>query len=296
MNKLNELMIFAKVVEAGSFSAAAQLLGVTKSSVSKKISSLEQQLGVKLLQRTTRKIGITEAGQGIYQRCLAIQHELDAVEQEVAAVQQAPTGVLKIGASPMFGNATLAAMIPDFLLRYPDVTVNLHLTELQSDLIGEGFDMSLRMGEMADSTMIAQHLCTVKVLICASPNYLSRFGRPLVPSDLETHQYLRWQQEDTAPFEQVVLCKNGIDYPTKINSKISSNNAIALREAAISGGGITMLPDFAVEQQLAKGELEVVLPDYHINSYPISMVYPDRRQMPAKLSVFIEYLKTKFNR
>ncbi|WP_101760012.1 LysR family transcriptional regulator [Oceanicoccus sp. KOV_DT_Chl] len=293
MNNLNELIVFAKVVDCGSFSEAAIQLGMTKSSVSKKIALLEKSLGAKLLQRTTRKIGITELGKDIYQHSAKIIAELDAVSLAVADAQHRPKGSLKVSASRLFGRMKIAPILPEFLNRYPEIDIALHLNEKTVDLIGDGYDIALCAGELEDSSLIAQPLYQVNIVTCASPMYLSQQGVPTSPSQLEQHNYLLWQQGENAPPKQLRLEKGGrVEWPV-ITSNFISNDIYAIREAAIANGGITMLPDFSVETAIKKRELESILRDYHISQYPISILYADRKQMPEKLKVFINYLKEK---
>ena len=293
MNNLNDLVIFAKVVDCGSFSQAAEQLGMTKSSVSKKIAQLEKSLNAKLLQRTTRKIGITEVGQSVYQHSQRILAEMDAITNTVADAQHSPTGLLKVSASRLFGRIKIAPLLPEFLHRYPDIQVSLQLAEQAVDLIGDNFDLSLYTGELEDSSLISQPLFTINIVTCASPLYLSRHGVPTKPHHLEQHNYLQWQQGGRAPYTHLRLEKHGQIEQPKINSNLLSNDIFAIREAAIGHGGITMLPDFAVEEAVKMGKLELVLKDYTISQYPISMLYADRKQNPEKLTVFMQFLKEK---
>ena len=293
MKNLNELIVFAKVVDCGSFSKAAIALGMTKSSVSKKIAQLEKNLGAKLLQRTTRKFAITELGKDIYQHSAKIIAELDAVSLAVADAQQRPKGSLKVSASRLFGRIKIAPLLPEFLNRYPDIDISLQLTEHTVDLIGDGFDLALCAGALKDSNLIVQRIYQVNIVTCASPLYLSQHGVPTKPSQLEQHNYLLWQQGEKAPHKRLRLEKDGrIEQPV-INSNFISNDIYAIREAAIASGGITMLPDFSVAQAIKNGQLETILKNYTISQYPISMLYAERKQMPEKLAVFIAYLKEK---
>lgn len=291
MDDLQGLMVFSEVMETGSFSRAAQQLGIAKSSVSKKVSALEKQLGVRLIQRTTRKLRPTDEGQALYQRCVRIKRELDAAELEVARFRELPTGTVRISASPLLANARLAALLPAFLQRYPEVKIELHLSEIQSDMIAGGFDLSLRSGELAGSGLVAQRLCTIKTVLCGAPAYLDNHGRPRQPADIEQHNYLSWRAPDCPAFKQLIFKRGARSYRANISSNLSSTDAMSIREATLGGGGISLLPDFAIHNELHNGLLEILLPDYESHSYPLSLVYPQRQQIPAKVKAVSEYLK-----
>lgn len=292
MENLQGLMVFSEVMETGSFSRAAQQLGIAKSSVSKKISALEKELGVRLIQRSTRKLRATDEGQALYQRCVRIKEELNAAEAEIAGFRKLPGGTVRISASPLFGNTQLAALLPEFLRRYPEVKIELHLSKTQSDLIAGGYDLSLRSGELEDSGLVAQRLCTVKTVLCGAPAYLDTHGRPQQPSDIEQHNYLSWRAPDRPPFKQLLFKRGARNYRVNIVSNLSSTDAMSIREATVSGGGISLLPDFAIHNELHNGLLEIILPDYETHTFPLSLVYPQSRQIPAKVRAVSEYLKS----
>lgn len=291
MQELQNMMIFARVLESGSFSKAAEQLGMAKSSVSKKVSELEKELGVRLLQRSTRKLNVTEEGEALYRRCRHIRQELEQAKEELSLYREAPQGTLKISVSPLFGNTVIAALIPGFLALYPDVSVELYYSEQLSDLIGEGYDLSLRMGALADSSLVAVELFTVKFMLCAAPEYLDRCGRPQHPSEIENYSYIRWLAPNRPPYETLTLYKGNREYTCNINSRFSTNDAQATREAALSGGGLAILPNYAIGKALASGRLEVLLPEYKVQELPISLIYPQRKHISPKVRMFTEYLK-----
>ncbi len=295
MGDLQGLMTFAEVLETGSFSRAAQTLGIAKSSVSKRVSALERELGVRLIQRSTRKLRVTEEGEALFQRCARIRQELDEAEREVAGFRESPHGTIRLGAPPLFANTRLASLLPEFLSRYPDLKIELRLNEKQSDLIAGGYDISLRTGELADSSLVAQRLCTFKAVLCAAPRYLEIHGRPQHPAEIEDHNYLAWQGPERAPITQLMFRKGARSYRAKIDSNLSSTDAMSIREAAVNGGGITLLPDFAIHDELDSGLLEVLLDDYDVHSIPLSLVYPQRQQIPLKVRVLADFLKDVFS-
>ncbi len=291
---LQSLMVFAEVLDTGSFSRAAQSLGIAKSSVSKRVSALERQLGVRLIQRSTRKLRVTEEGEALFQRCARIRQELDEAERELAGFRERPHGTIRLGAPPLFASTRLAGLLPEFLSRYPEIRIELRAAEKQSDLIAGGYDASLRTGELADSSLVAQRLCTFKAVLCAAPRYLETHGRPQHPSDVERHNYLAWQSPDRLPISQLMFRKGARSHRAKTVSNFSSTDAMSIREATVNGGGITLLPDFAIHGELESGLLEVLLADYDVHEIPLSIVYPQREQRPLKVRVLAEYLKNAF--
>ncbi len=290
MHELQELLIFAKVLELGSFSKAAQQLGLAKSSVSKKVSALEQQLGVRLLQRSTRHLHVTEEGQTLYEHCLRIQQELDEARAELAGLRDKPRGTLRISAPPLWGQTRLAHLLPEFLSRYPDVTIDLHLTGRYSDLIAEGFDLAIRIGELADSTLISRSLGKIHPVLCASNEYLEANGCPQAPRDLEEHNCISWRPHGRPQLTHWEFSKGSKASRVKIDGNFSSNDVIAVKTATLHGAGITLLPSYLLQEELEKGTLQELLPKYRMPEVPIYLLYPQRRQVPAKVRVFLDYL------
>ena len=291
MQELQNMMIFAKVLEAGSFSKAAEQLGIAKSSVSKKVSELERELGVRLLQRSTRKLRVTEEGEALYQHCRTIRSEYEQAKQALNLYSEVPQGQLRISVSPLFGNTIIAALIPGFQQLHPAVTIELHYSDQQTDLIGEGYDLSLRMGVLADSSLVAIELFTVKSILCAAPDYLDRFGCPEQPADLEKHHYLRWMAPNRPPYNRLTLYRGEDQWTSKLSCTFSSNDAQATRTVAIAGGGITLLPNYAIYQELKQGQLQALLTEYRVHEFPVSLIYPARKQVSPKVRAFVDYLK-----
>jgi len=294
MDLFSELLIFAKVVEAGSFSAAAEQLGLAKSSVSKKVAALEARYNVRLIYRTTRQLSITEDGQALYERCQRLQEEFEETRAQLEQLPAEPRGKLRIGAPPLFTRTRLLPLITEFMQSYPELELGLQLADTYSDMIAEGFDALIRMGEQPDSSMIAHRISELQPILCASPKYLEIRGTPKTPADLKQHDCLIWQrdQQGNTPQEwafyhqqqRVLMPVYGI---------MSSNDTEALMHAATQSLGIALLPDFLVEEHINSGTLVALLPSYQHPPVPIYLMYSHRKQLPAKLSVFVDFLRKR---
>ncbi|RLQ20181.1 LysR family transcriptional regulator [Seongchinamella sediminis] len=294
MQDAQNLMIFAQVLESGSFSKAAQRLGIANSSVSKRMQVLEASLGVRLIHRTTRSLKPTEEGQKLYERCARIKEQIEDISLEASGFKEIPRGSVKICVPPLMAHTKLTPQLPDFLSRYPEVSIELELTERESDLQHTGFDLSIRTGELRDSSVIAQQLCIVNSVLCAAPGYLDQHGRPSHPTDLEKYNYLAWRSPDRKSYNQLVFRKGTKSYKTPTAGNFVSSNALAVKEAAIFGAGITLLPDITINQEIESGLLEQLLPRYTCYQYPLYMCYHHRDHLPAKMKVATEFIKKVF--
>jgi|SRR6056300_110848 LysR family transcriptional regulator for bpeEF and oprC len=294
MEDAQNLMIFAQVIESGSFSKAARRLGIANSSVSKRMQALEANLGVRLIQRSTRSLHLTEEGQKLYERCARIKEEIEDISLEASGFKETARGTVKVCVPPLMAHTRLAPRLPDILSRYPELFIELELTERESDLKESGFDLSVRTGDLRDSSMIGQRLCTVNAVLCAAPGYLDRYGRPSSPSDLQVHNYLSWRAPDRKPYNQLVFQKGTKNYKTPIAGNFASSDAMALKEAAIFGAGITLLPDITIDQEIESGILEVLLPKFTCYQYPLYVCYHRRDHLPAKIKVVTEFIKSAF--
>ncbi|ROS01259.1 DNA-binding transcriptional LysR family regulator [Sinobacterium caligoides] len=313
MQELQNMMIFATVVDTGSFSVAATQLGIAKSSVSKRITTLEKELGVRLIQRSTRKLSVTEEGEGLYLHCRQIREELEQAKQEISQSRETPSGTLRVSVPQLLGSTLIAPMIAGFQQQYPEVNVELELDYAvhQLDLIGKGYDLSLQVGELADSCLVAVRLFNVQSTLCASPDYLDQAGRPELPGDIESHRYLRWVTPNRPAYlaldlrrgrrqygynvkpsySTLTMSKGNRQYGYNVNSCFASNDAQAVREVALRGGGIALLPNYAIKEELQSGRLEALFSDYEVETFPVSLVYPQRKHMTPKVRVFSDYLK-----
>ncbi|NIB40717.1 LysR family transcriptional regulator [Pseudomaricurvus alkylphenolicus] len=292
MRSLDAMLIFNKVIETGSFSRAAERLNIAKSSVSKKISALERQLGVILVQRSTRQLKVTDEGWHIYEHSKRMLEEYEQAQQVAARFQDRPTGKLRITAPPLFGRCCLASLLPQFQQDCPDVTIELFLTEQYSEIIGEGYDVSLRMGKLQDSELVQRQLCHIQAVCCASPQYINRTSSPQTPQDLRQHQCLVWQPTQSTPKLDWTFTRDQQVIEVRVPSSVITNDHQAIKEMTLEGGGITILPTYAIENELNCGRLISLLPEYQLPSFPISLLYPKRQNIPAKTRAFVDFLKS----
>ncbi|WP_165314032.1 LysR family transcriptional regulator [Vibrio ziniensis] len=293
-NTFSSIPIFVAVVECGSFSLAAEKLGVTKSAISKRVTQLEDDLGIRLLNRTTRKLSLTEAGKRYYDhasQALALaQQGMDAVTE----LQGEPQGKLKITAPMSFGVLYIAPIIAEFLAQYPKVTIDLQLEDQMVDLIEGEFDLAIRIGNLPISNLVAKRLVQCKSVLCASPDYLKKHGSPQKPSDLIDHNclvysYFRGGSEWT--FEQQ---HNEFKVIPKGNFIV--NNSEAIRRALIEGLGVGQLPTFLVSKDILSGKLISIMTAYSLPEHAIYAVFPERKHLPHKVRAFMEYVADKLGR
>lgn len=294
MDKLEAMNVLTKVVSTGSFAEAARRLGVTRSAISKAITQLEQELGARLLDRTTRRVTPTEAGLAYYERCLAILAQIAETEAQISRLHDEPKGVLRVNAPMSFGTLYLGTAVADFMDRYKELKVEMTLTDRMIDPLEEGVDVTVRIGALADSSLIARRISTARVVLVASPDYIARHGAPEVPADLVGHKCLHYGHSTTVPRWQ--LTDNGMALTVPVAACLSSNNGDTLRDAAIKGIGIARLPSFLVGADIAAGRLAVVLPDYPPQDVTIHALYAPNRFLAAKSRVFIDFLVERFGR
>ena len=293
-NTFSTIPIFVAVVECGSFSLAAEKLGVTKSAISKRVTQLEDELGIRLLNRTTRKLSLTEAGKRYYDhvsQALALaQQGMDAVTE----LQGEPKGKLKITAPMSFGVLYIAPIIAEFLEQFPKVTIDLQLEDQMVDLIEGEFDLAIRIGNLPISNLVAKRLVNCKSVLCASPEYIKRNGSPQKPSDLIGHNclvysYFRGGSEWT--FEQQ---HNEFKVIPKGNFIV--NNSEAIRRALIEGLGVGQLPTFLVSKDILSGKLQPIMTPYSLPEHAIYAVFPERKHLPHKVRAFMEFVAEKLGR
>lgn len=294
MDKLDAMNVLTKVVASGSFAEAARRLGVTRSAISKAITQLEQELGARLLDRTTRRVTPTEAGLAYYERCLSIMSQIAETEAQISRLHDEPKGLLKVNAPMSFGIRYLGAAVADFMDRYRELKVELVLTDRMIDPLEEGVDVTVRIGAMMDSSLIARRISTARVLLVASPDYIARHGAPTMPGELSGHKCLHYGHSTTVPRWQ--LTESGTPLSVSITAAFSSNNGDTLRDAAIKGIGIARLPSFLVGSDIAAGRLAVVLSDYPPQELTIHALYAPNRFLAAKSRVFIDFLVERFAR
>lgn len=283
------LVIFARVIQERSFTRAAHKLGTTTSAVSKRIARLEERAGSRLLERTTRQLAPTETGLALYERCLRILREVEDAELLVAGLAKAPRGLLRISAPVYFGELHIAPLVSELLRREPDLRIDLSLSDRFVDLIAEGFDLAVRIGSLGNTSLLARKLARIPVVACAAPDYLARRGRPAAPGDLLEHDCLRYNAD---PLRNVWRFQSGAGETVSIpvTGALECNHGGALRQAAIAGLGVVLLPYFYVAEALALGTLVTVLDDYCAAELGIHGVYPGGRLVPPKTKVCVEWL------
>ncbi|UED32346.1 LysR family transcriptional regulator [Rhizobium ruizarguesonis] len=280
MTNLGDLEIFAKVVSTGSMSLAGRALGFSPAVVSKRIRRLEDRLGTRLLQRTTRQISLTEAGQGFYNRVLGILAGLEEAEFYISGRSAQMHGTLKISAPTSFGRMHIAPHLKDFMEAHPELAINLVLTDEFSDIVGGGFDLAIRIAELTDSSLVARRLAPVRRLLCASPGYLAAHGEPKQHRCLPAHNNDTWRLN--GPDGALSLRPEGM---------LITNSSEVIREAMIAGLGIALRSTWDIGEELKAGRLVQVLPAYEgSHNVALSAVYPSRQFLPAKVRLFIDYL------
>ena len=288
MDKLNAISVFCKVIETQSFTQAANQQNISVAMASKLVSQLEEHLKTRLLQRTTRKIVPTEAGMLYYQRCQAILLDLSEADSSISNMATSLQGNLLISMPRDFGLLYISPNLPKFIELHPNLHVEIEFEDKRVDLVAEGYDLALRIGYMQDSSLVARKISSSPMHFVASPSYLEARGIPLTPDDLEYHQGLLYKSSLNQVHWQSTKANQIQRY--KIQSKVVSNNGMALLEMTKAGLGISNAPDFFVKDALASGELVEILSEYKQKPLDIYVVYPNRRHLPAKVRALIEFL------
>ncbi len=292
MDASSDLRVFVRVMDRGNFSLAANDLGITPSAVSKLISRLEDRLGAKLLERSTRRLALTPEGETFLARARRIVADIEEAEAEVARVRGAPRGKLRINSGTAFGLHQLAPALADFLARYPEIDVDLSITDRLVDLIDEQSDIAVRSGHIPEGPFIHRKIADLQRVICAAPSYLAQRGTPATAADLKGHDCVvvagpglnRW------PFKS----RGGIDI-VEVRPRVTTDDAEAAVRLAVEGAGIVRLSDVIVGGRLRKGELVALLTDvHHSEPYPLAAIYPAGRHLLPRVAVFLEFLHERF--
>lgn len=294
MDRLTSLTVFVRTVELGSQAAAAAELGLSRTMLGRHLQALEQRLGARLINRTTRKQSLTEAGLAFFTRASAALHELEAAERSVSSLQVEPRGVLRLNAPMSFGARHLAAAIAAYAERHPLVRVEMVLNDRVVDLVEEGYDLAIRIGRLADSSLIARRLAPCRLVLCASPRYLERHGVPQRPADLARHNCLLYSY--SAERNQWSFRMGGTEETVAISGNLVANNGDAVVTAALAGQGIVLQPTFIVGDALRAGTLVRLLPGHEIPSLDIHAVYPHPRNLSPKVRSFVDFLVERFSR
>ncbi|MDR3373424.1 MAG: LysR family transcriptional regulator [Ancalomicrobiaceae bacterium] len=292
MDKLDAMNAFVKVVSLGSYAEAGRALGITRSAVSKAVMELEQLLGARLLDRTTRRVSATEAGLAYYEASADIVARVEETEMQVARLHDEPRGVLKINAPVSFGVLCLGPAIAAFMEAYPALKIELTLNDRFVDPIEEGVDVTIRIGVLPDSSLIARRLAPARRVLVAAPAYLERFGMPSTPEDLGDHRCLAYGH--TTALQRWSLSRDGEAIQVPIHAVLCSNNGDILKAAALLGQGITLLPTFLVGSEIAAGRLVPVLGDHPPSELGIFALYAPNRYLAAKSRLLIDFLAGRF--
>lgn len=291
------LEIFIEVVRRGSFAEVARDRRADPSSISRSIASLERDLGVRLLQRTTRQVVPTEAGIAYFERVEPIVEELSHAREIATDVGERPKGTLRISAPVSFAELNLVDLLPELSARYPDLSLDLVLTDATPDMLSEHIDVSLRMGPLSDSTLIAHRLTSMNARVCAGPNYIDRHGRPQKPADLKEHNCMLLAMPGFGPHWQFRKTDGTVEEVT-VTGNCSTSNAIALKKFTMAGMGITVQARWTAGRELREGTLVDLFPDYEVTASffdnAIWVLYPTRTYLPLKVRFFVDFLKEKF--
>lgn len=289
MDRIDAMRAFVAVVVEGSFSNAAHILQLSPQLVSKYVSRLEEQLNIRLLNRTTRKVSLTEAGSHYFVHAQQILLSIDDMESQLSGLQQNPKGVLRISAPVSFALKHMAKLITDFQTRYPLVTIDLQLTDRKVDIVEEGFDIALRIGKLKSSSLVAKQIAPIRVVLCASPEYLKHHGIINNPEDLESHRYLHYSHMNMDGKENIYqLLKAKV---LTQGNEFSSNNGDVLVEAAIEGAGFVLQPTFIVSEAVSNGKLVIVLPELEPKRIGLYAIYAHRKLLPHKVRCFIDFME-----
>lgn len=292
MDKLDAMNAFVKVVSLGSYAEAGRALGTTRSSVSKAVMELEHLLGVRLLDRTTRRVSATEAGLAYYESCADILGRVAETEISVSRLHTEPKGVLKINAPVSFGALYLGPVVAELMAAHPELKIELTLNDRFIDPIEEGVDVTIRIGALADSSLIARRLAPARRAVVASPGYLKAHGTPSSPGDLARHRCLAYGH--TTTLQRWQLMDRGAPINMPVNSVLCCNNGDILRAAALAGQGIALLPTFLVGPDIAAGRLRTVLPGLPPPELGIYALYAPNRYLAAKTRVLVDHLAARF--
>lgn len=293
MDTLAAMQVFVEVAQRQSFTAAAEHLGMSRSSVSKHVAFLEQHFSSRLLQRTTRRLSLTEAGHEMLAQAEIILDQFNQLEGAFQRAGQSPQGRLRLNAPYAFGTVYLGSVLAGYQQRYPDVELDVVLADRRVGLVEEGFDLALRIGELEDSTLVAKRLGMLGMTVVAAPAYIARHGAPAHPRELARHRCLTYS-----------YARHGLEWPfwdgshwlrVRTRQGLRANSGDVLRDVAIAGGGITIQPDFIVADALESGALTALLPGYSPPRLPLYAVYPERTLMPAKLRSVLDYLESAFD-
>jgi len=290
MDKFNDINIFVRSAQTRSFSVAAQQLKMSPSAVSKAVMRLEESLGIRLMNRTTRKITLTDDGAAFYERCRQILGELEEAELEVTRSQSTPTGTLRIDLTTELGQLHIIPALPQFIERYPDLKLNISLGNRIADVIEEGIDAVVRIGVGPDSSLIMHGLGTARFIVCAAPNYLRRSGIPQTLEDLKHHNCISFVSPWTGRVFDWQFQQDGQEIRLPVEGNLCLNNGESILDVALAGVGLVQIYNYIANEAIARGKLKPVLEKYVAPGSPISVVYPQKRHLSAKIRAFVNFM------
>ena len=293
MDRLEAMRVFCAVVEAGGFAAAAERLGISTSAASRHVAQLEKHLSVRLLNRTTRRVSPTEEGYAYFERSTQLLADIDEAEAAVTGGAQLPRGRLRLTAPTPLAALRMAPAFSAFSETYPDITLDIVLSENVVDFIGEGIDLAIRVGRVGSENLVARRIGSAQLITAASPAYIDRHGLPRRPEDLLKHNCLTYAYSATGN-QWRFTSKGGEDLQIRISGRVNANDGVLLAEMAAAGCGVTMAPDFIIQSRLDEGRLVRLLPDWQPGELPIHAVYPTRRHLSAKVQAMTAFLADWF--
>ena len=293
MDRFQAMRVYVQVVESMSFVRAAERLDLSPTAVSRQVADLEEHLQTRLLQRTTRRISVTETGRAYFERCVQLLAELDEAEREAAHQSAEPRGTIRFTTSINFGMRQVTPAIASFLARYPQVKFDVSLSDAMVDIVEQGFDLAIRIGTAGPPNLVARKLGESRLVPCASPGYLKQHGNPRSPADLARHNCLTYEyaQSDAWTFRDAA----GREHAVRVSGSLNSNNGDLNAAAAVEGVGIALEPDFIVGAHLKGGRLVSLLEGFQAPTSPIYAVYPSRRYLPLKIRAFVDFLVERFS-
>jgi DNA-binding transcriptional LysR family regulator len=293
MHRFNQIEMLVAVVEEASFTAAAERLNVSKSHVSRQIKELEEHLGVRLLNRTTRQVSVTSEGEIFTQRCANVIEEFERAERALTQRRTDPVGLLKVAAPMTFGVNYLSPVLAEFLETYEGVEVDVHFSDRMVDLVEEGFDVGLRIGSLDDSSLIGRKVRDVKAYICASPAYLEEHDRPDRPSDLKDHNCLQYSYLSAG--NRWYFQRDDEETVVPVSGSFKANNGEALKEAALRDVGVVLAPEFILGEPVENNQLVRLFPEWSMQEGAIWLLYPHRRHLAAKVRHFVDFVRERLS-
>ena len=289
MDSLTGLMAFVRTADLGSFVAAGRVLGLSASAVGKAVTKLEQQLEIRLFQRSTRSLRLTEEGRAFHERCRRILDDLDDARAMLSRTMEAPRGRLRVS-TPIVSYHLLLPVLPEFMALYPDIEVDLDFSDRIVDLIDEGVDVAIRSGNLPDSRLMTRRLRPFQMRLCAAPSYLSRHGTPACPRDLDGHSGIRFRYPNSGKIQAWPLTLAAEEAELHMRTVMTCNNMEALRGATVAGLGIGCMPDFLARGPLARGELCTLLDEWTGQPGHFSLIWPSNRNLSPKVRVFVDFI------